>query len=186
MTPDIDELVVQQTGNLPHLGSLIAGGRTLACALGRSGLTGDKREGDGATPVGHFPLRRVLYRPDRLAPPPTSLPIVAIAPADGWCDSPSDPGYNRQVRLPYPASAEGLWRADHLYDIVVVLGHNDDPVVPGRGSAIFFHLAASDYAPTAGCIALASRDMFDVLVLCGRATRLVVESNEGRPRSIHN
>jgi L,D-peptidoglycan transpeptidase YkuD (ErfK/YbiS/YcfS/YnhG family) len=135
--------------------------------------------------VGRFPLRRVLYRPDRLARPPTSLPIASIASDDGWCDSPSDPGYNRQVRLPYPASAESLWRGDHLYDIVVVLGHNDDPVMPGRGSAIFFHIATSHYTPTAGCIALAFRDMLDVLALCALATRLMVEPNMGRPRSIH-
>ncbi|HEY5346811.1 MAG TPA: hypothetical protein VIJ72_01360, partial [Rhizomicrobium sp.] len=81
----------------------------------------------------------------------------------GWCDAPGDPSYNRPVRLPYPASAEQLWREDHVYDIIVVLGFNDDPVIAGKGSAIFLHLAKPDYAPTAGCVALALPDMLAAL-----------------------
>ncbi|MDP9137396.1 MAG: L,D-transpeptidase family protein [Pseudomonadota bacterium] len=158
------------------MGSLEVSGRAIACALGRTGLTGDKREGDGATPLGSFPLRRVLYRSDRCAPLTTSLPIAPIAPDAGWCDSPSDPAYNRYVWLPYGASAERLWRDDHLYDVVVVLGHNDDPVMPGRGSAIFFHLAAPDFAPTAGCIAIAADAMREVLGRCGPTTVLTVRA----------
>src|SRR5690554_2419769 len=107
------------------------GGRRFRCALGRAGIAAAKREGDGATPVGRFPMRRVLYRPDRGEAPATRLPIAPIAPDDGWCDDPGDPAYNRPVRLPYPARCETLWRADALYDVVVVLGHNDDPPVPG-------------------------------------------------------
>ncbi len=170
----IDELEVAKTSSIPHRGSLVARERVFSCALGRNGLAGDKREGDGSTPIGRFLLRRLLYRADRLALPDTALPIGAISTRDGWCDSPSDPAYNRQVRLPHSASAEHLWRADHLYDLLVVLGHNDDPVIPGRGSAIFLHLATDDYAPTSGCIALARRDMLDLLPVCGPATSLVV------------
>ena len=180
MSPRSDEareLLVRQVGDLPHQGLLVAGGLRLVCALGRSGLTSDKREGDGATPVGRFPLRRVLYRADREARPAIALPVAAIAPDDGWCDTPSDPAYNRQVELPYPASAERLWRTDRLYDIVVVLGHNDDPVVSGAGSAIFLHLAAADYAPTAGCIAVSPHDMLDLLPLVGPTTTVVVASD---------
>lgn len=133
------------------------------CAVGR-GAVGDKRgEGDGITPVGRWPLRRVLYRADRLAAPQTALPCTAITPDDGWCDDPDDPAYNRPVRLPYPASHEKMSRADHLYDVVVVLGHNDDPVVPGAGSAIFLHVARDDYGPTEGCVALALPDLLEVL-----------------------
>ncbi len=170
----IDEITVVQTGPIPHRGTLVARERAYMCALGRSGLAADKREGDGATPIGRFPLRRLLYRADRLALPATGLPLQAISTHDGWCDSPLDPAYNRQVRLPYSASAEDLWRADHLYDLVVVLGHNDDPVRPGGGSAIFLHLATDDYAPTAGCIALARGDLLDLLSSCGPPTSLVV------------
>jgi L,D-peptidoglycan transpeptidase YkuD (ErfK/YbiS/YcfS/YnhG family) len=125
-------------------------------ALGRTGVIAesDKREGDGATPLGCYPLRRVLYRPDRVAEPQTRLPVRAILPDDGWCDAPEDAGYNRLVRLPYPASCETLYREDSLYDIILVLGHNDNPPMAGRGSAIFLHCKRGDFEPTEGCVAL--------------------------------
>jgi L,D-peptidoglycan transpeptidase YkuD (ErfK/YbiS/YcfS/YnhG family) len=142
-------------------GWLDLGGDKARCALGPAGVlpASAKREGDGASPAGVWPLRRVLYRPDRGPPPATALPTATIAPDDGWCDAPGDANYNRAVKLPYPASAEQMWREDHLYDLVVVLGHNDDPAVPGLGSAIFLHLAKPDYAPTHGCVALARADL---------------------------
>lgn len=138
-------------------------GGTVACALGHGGIRQDKREGDGATPAGLLPLRRVLYRADRLARPNTRLPVSTIGPADGWCDDPEDPAYNRPVRLPHPGRSERLWREDGLYDLIAVLGHNDAPVLPGRGSAIFLHVAAPGYAPTEGCVALA-RDHLEALL----------------------
>ncbi len=139
------------------------GTRRWCCAIGPAGVSADKREGDGATPVGCFQLRRVLYRPDRLARPETGLPVAALRPEDGWCDDPDVAAYNRPVRLPYAASHERLWRDDGIYDVIVVLGHNDDPPVPGRGSAIFLHVAKPDYGPTAGCVALALADLLTVL-----------------------
>ena len=150
-----------------------AGGRRYRCSLGRGGIVADKREGDGGTPAGAFPLRRVLFRPDRLAAVATGLPAAPIAPADGWCEAPGDPRYNRPVRLPYPASAEAMWR-DGLYDVVVVLGHNDEPVVAGAGSAVFLHVARPDGGPTAGCVALALGDLLEVLAAAAPGDRLVV------------
>jgi L,D-peptidoglycan transpeptidase YkuD (ErfK/YbiS/YcfS/YnhG family) len=130
-------------------------GRTFPCAIGRGGVGAKRGEGDGITPVGRWPVRRVLYRPDRLAPPATALPVAAIAPDDGWCDDPQDPAnYNRPVKKPYAGSHEDLWRDDRLYDLIVVLGFNDDPPVAGAGSAIFVHVARPDFAPTQGCVAL--------------------------------
>jgi L,D-peptidoglycan transpeptidase YkuD (ErfK/YbiS/YcfS/YnhG family) len=128
-------------------------------SLGRGGVRADKREGDGATPVGLLPLRRVFYRADHGPAPRCSVPVEALAPEDGWCDDPADPHYNTRVRLPYPARHETLWRADGLYDVVGVLGWNDAPVERGRGSAIFLHVATPDYRPTEGCIALAAADL---------------------------
>jgi L,D-peptidoglycan transpeptidase YkuD (ErfK/YbiS/YcfS/YnhG family) len=143
------------------------GGRASRCALGSNGVVAaaDKREGDGRSPLGVWPIRRVLYRPDRGPGPQTALPFAPIAPADGWCDDPNDAAYNRPVALPYPASAETLWREDALYDLIVVLGHNDDPPVPGRGSAIFLHLARPGFSPTQGCVAITRADMEAVLRL---------------------
>jgi L,D-peptidoglycan transpeptidase YkuD (ErfK/YbiS/YcfS/YnhG family) len=143
------------------------GNRVFRCALGPVGVAGDKREGDGATPAGRFAFRYLLYRPDRLTPPPTGLAKIALSPGDGWCDDPADPLYNRAIRLPYRARHEPLWRQDEIYDLIVVLGHNDDPVRPGAGSAVFLHVARADFAPTSGCITLARDDLLAVLAAAG-------------------
>jgi L,D-peptidoglycan transpeptidase YkuD (ErfK/YbiS/YcfS/YnhG family) len=145
-------------------------------AIGRGGIRLDKREGDGATPAGIWPLREVLYRPDRMAMPVTRLPVRALERYDGWCDAPGDARYNRLVRLPYPASAEQLWRADHVYDLIVVVGYNDAPVVAGKGSAIFLHLARGDYAPTAGCVAFARPHLLSILSLIDARSRLIARA----------
>ena len=141
----------------------LAGHAAMRCAIGRGGYANAKQEGDGATPVGLWPVREAFYRPDRIDRPATGLPARPIAPRDGWCDAPGDPQYNRPVTLPYAASHEKMWRDDHLYDLVVVLGYNDDPPVPGKGSAIFMHVARPDYGPTEGCVALAMPDLLSVV-----------------------
>jgi L,D-peptidoglycan transpeptidase YkuD (ErfK/YbiS/YcfS/YnhG family) len=151
-------------------GLLRMAGLVVPCVLGRSGISHLKREGDGATPAGTWPLRCVLYRPDRLPAPSTGLPLIALRPDDGWCDAPEDRAYNRPVRLPHPRSAEALWRADRLYDLVVVLGYNDRPAIAGRGSAVFLHLAAPDGGATAGCVAVRRSDLLRILVRCGPRT----------------
>jgi L,D-peptidoglycan transpeptidase YkuD (ErfK/YbiS/YcfS/YnhG family) len=146
--------------------------RTYRCALGRSGVRTNKSEGDGATPVGCYTLRRVMYRADRLAKPKTRLPVAPLTPIDGWCDDPEHSRYNQPVVRPFDPSHETLWRNDNLYDLIVILGHNDDPPVPGAGSAIFLHVARPDYGPTEGCVALAAADLLEVLTDCGPGDRI--------------
>ena len=144
-------------------GLLLCDAGPLRASCGRGGVRTDKAEGDGATPAGLLPLRRVFYRADRGAAPSAAVPVEPLGPADGWCDDPADPAYNARVSLPYPARHEALWREDAIYDVIGVLGWNDAPVVPGRGSAIFLHVARSGYAPTDGCVALAVDDLRRVL-----------------------
>ncbi len=144
------------------------------CALGRSGVSALKREGDGASPLGLWPLRALMYRADRVARPQTSLPIHAIGDDDGWSDDAADRNYNRMVRLPSPRSAEGLMRQDHLYDLILVMGYNDRPRVRGKGSAIFIHLARPGYLPTEGCIALSKPDFLALLREVGPETRIEI------------
>ena len=149
------------------------GDKTWRCAVGRSGLAPNKREGDGTSPIGSWPIRQIFYRADRLdRAPSNAFTCTAIDRQDGWCDAPEHPDYNRPVRLPFAASHEEMWRDDHLYDIVVVLGHNDDPVVPGAGSAVFLPVARPEYGPTAGCAALSEKDLLEFLALAGPDTRL--------------
>ncbi|WP_423228917.1 L,D-transpeptidase family protein [Sphingomonas jatrophae] len=137
-------------------GRLTGPGVDLPCAIGRSGTVAAeaKREGDGSSPMGRWPIRAVLLRPDRVTVPAgMTLPWRWIGRADGWSDDPADPAYNRPVRHPHGHSAERLWREDGLYDVIVVLGHNDAPPVPGAGSAIFLH-CWRDGATTEGCVAV--------------------------------
>ena len=155
------------------------GSLTFPCALGRSGCRVCKLEGDGATPIGQWALREVLYRRDRVRRPRTALPVNGIGKHDGWCDAIIDRNYNRPVRHPYAASAERLWRQDELYDVLVVLGHNDGPRARGRGSAIFMHVARPGYPPTEGCIALARGHLLRLLEHVGLRASVAVR---GRPQ----
>ncbi|MGH6893621.1 MAG: L,D-transpeptidase family protein [Dongiaceae bacterium] len=137
------------------------------CALGRAGLIADKREGDYGTPIGRFAFRRLLYRADRIARIETRLPALHLDPADGWCDDPVDEAYNRPVRLPYKGHYEKMSREDQLYDLVLIIGHNDAPVVPYAGSAIFVHLAREDWRPTEGCVAFRREDLLRIVSQVG-------------------
>jgi len=167
MTVDIPVISVHARSQASICGVVALGPLRLPCALGRGGRRALKREGDGATPIGLWPLRGVLYRPDRVPRPLTGLPVSPIESHDGWCDDSSDRNYNRPVRLPYPASHEQLWREDRLYDLVVILGYNDWPRSRGLGSAIFMHLASPDFAPTEGCIALREAGLRRLLAMTG-------------------
>jgi len=123
----------------------------------------DKAEGDGATPAGCWPIRRILYRSDRLPRPVTVFPCDPLQPLDGWCDAPGDPHYNGLVQLPYEGRHERLWREEEVYDCIVVLGYNDSPARDGAGSAIFLHIARADLTPTEGCVALLRGDLLAFL-----------------------
>jgi L,D-peptidoglycan transpeptidase YkuD (ErfK/YbiS/YcfS/YnhG family) len=160
---------------------LRCGALTFPCAVGRSGVTHLKREGDGATPAGRLRLLSLYVRRDRLPGPATPLPVRATRRQDGWCDDPGDGRYNRPVRLPFGASHEDMWRGDSLYDVVGVLDWNISPRVRGRGSAIFLHLARAGFGPTAGCIALRREDLKRLLAAAGRCPVLAIAA-KGRKR----
>lgn len=139
------------------------GGAMFPAVVGENGIAAFKLEGDHATPSGILPLRRLHYRADRLPPPRCAVPLEPITQNDGWCDDSKDPAYNRAISLPFGGRHERLWRDDGIYDIVGVLGWNDQPIVPGRGSAIFLHLTRPNRAPTEGCIALDLKHLLELL-----------------------
>lgn len=149
-------------------------GGSARAVCGRSGVRADKREGDGATPEGIFPLVAAYYRSDRIAPPATGLALTVLRSEHGWIDDPGDPLYNRLVSLPYPARHERMWREDGLYDLVVVIGCNTDPPVAGRGSAIFLHVARPDFTPTEGCIAVERDVLAELLALIGPGSTIAI------------
>ncbi|MFT4014802.1 MAG: L,D-transpeptidase family protein [Paracoccus sp. (in: a-proteobacteria)] len=133
------------------------GRRVIPCVVGRGGLSRDKREGDGATPIGRHRIVGLLYRPDRVARP--SGWARPILPGDLWCDASGHPAYNHPVRAPFAASHEAMRRPDPLYDIVLVTDWNHPQAREGAGSAIFLHQWRRPGFPTAGCIGMARRDL---------------------------
>lgn len=160
-------------------GAVHYGGQEYKCAIGPNGVGQDKKEGDGKTPVGVFPLRRVFYRADRIQSLPTNLPLVVLSLDDAWCDDVNDlEHYNKHIKLPYVGSHENLWREDdHLYDIIVEVGYNDDPPVPGKGSAIFMHIARPAFTPTGGCVALTQEDLMALLSQISPDTQIEIQEN---------
>jgi L,D-peptidoglycan transpeptidase YkuD (ErfK/YbiS/YcfS/YnhG family) len=163
-----------------RFGWLVAGHMRVRCALGRTGTTRDKREGDGATPVGSFALLQLFHRPDKGPRPRSLLPMRAIVRDDGWCDAPRDRAYNTRVARPYPASHEEMWREDDMYDLVIDIDYNrggrirGGAIRKGKGSAIFMHVAGPGFTPTAGCVALRKGDLRRLLTHLGPRTRIVV------------
>jgi L,D-peptidoglycan transpeptidase YkuD (ErfK/YbiS/YcfS/YnhG family) len=155
-------------------GRLVAGNLVLPCALGRSGPRRGKREGDGASPIGRFGLLQAFYRADHGPRPRTGLALRRIRPGDGWSDDPRDRRYNRLVPLPYEASHEKMWRDDHLYDVVIDIAWNRGPIIGGRGSAIFLHLARPGFTPTEGCVAVDRRTIRRLMQRIGPRTRIEI------------
>jgi len=164
-----DDLVVTPTG-------LLFQNRRFPCRIGRGGITSIKREGDGATPAGCHSFVGLLYRPDRVAR--TALPdwAVPLRLADGWSDDPRDEDYNLIVRRPHAHSHEQLWRADPLYDVILLTNWNWPYAVRGAGSAIFVHTWRSPGHPTAGCVAMARDDLIWIARRIRHHTRLVIRA----------
>lgn len=150
-------------------------GAVTSCTIGRAGAcpAAEKREGDSMTPLGTWPIRAVLFRPGRSAPPAgMALPWRWVREKDGWSDGADDPEYNRPVRHPHGFSAERLAREDGLYDVIVVLGHNDDPPVAGRGSAIFLHCGEGQ--PTEGCVAIGKAALLALVAQLGPSSVVAI------------
>lgn len=162
--------VARRIGGRPHEGRLSVGGLVLPCAIGRAGVTRNKREGDGATPAGRWSLLYFFLR----RPAPLRPFWRRTRRDDIWCDDPASFRYNRPLQAPARASHEEIWREDRLYDVVGVMDYNIRPVIRRRGSAIFFHLATDDLGPTAGCVALRPADMRRLLPRLARRAMIEV------------
>jgi L,D-peptidoglycan transpeptidase YkuD (ErfK/YbiS/YcfS/YnhG family) len=151
------------------------GGRTKA-VVGQAGVSANKKEGDGATPAGTFPLTAVFYRADRMPQLLSHLPLRALSATHAWVDDPGDRNYNRLVSLPYPAHTERMWLDDAVYDLLIVIGYNMAPIVPGAGSAIFLHIARPDFSPTAGCIAITRDALIGLTPRLGPLSAIIIRA----------
>jgi len=165
---------VRAAAGNPRRGWLTASGLTVPVALGRGGIKADKREGDGGTPRGTFQPRQLWWRADRHPRPKTFLPVRAIRPEDAWCEDPSSRHYNQPLRLERDGGGDRLTRTDHLYDFIIEIDHNTSPRIAGRGSAVFLHLARSDFSPTAGCVSMTRSAMLRLLERLCPKTRIVI------------
>ena len=170
----ISAIRVRPAAGNPRRGWLTAGQLTIPVALGRGGIRANKREGDGGTPRGSFRPQRLWWRADRHGRPQTFLPVRCIGAEDAWCEDPSDRHYNQPVRLGRKQGGDRLKRTDHLYDFIVEIDHNIRPRVPGRGSAVFLHLARDNFGPTAGCVSMTKSAMLQLLRRLGPRTRIMI------------
>ena len=172
----LDTITVRKRpSGLIHEGLILYSGKSYPCCLGRSGITTNKREGDGATPAGRFGLLYAFFRAERVSKPRTPLPLSTIKKEYGWCDDPRDPNYNSLISLPFSGSHEIMTRHDRLYDICIVLDYNIHPRVQNRGSAIFFHQTSTVRGPTEGCVAIDPELMRLLLPRLSRNTEITIE-----------
>jgi L,D-peptidoglycan transpeptidase YkuD (ErfK/YbiS/YcfS/YnhG family) len=155
-------------------GWLSASPQFIIVAIGRGGIKGNKREGDGATPSGRYRLVRLWWRADRIPRPRTMLPTRPITAADGWCEDPSDRRYNRPISMQAGQPGDRLRRADALYDLIIEIDHNQRPRVSGRGSAVFVHVARADMTPTAGCVSMPASTLRRLLARLGPRTTITI------------
>jgi L,D-peptidoglycan transpeptidase YkuD (ErfK/YbiS/YcfS/YnhG family) len=158
----------------PHLARLHVGFVAISAAIGKSGVSHRKREGDGASPAGAFRLERAFFRNDRVPRIATLANLRPLKRCAGWSDDTGSHRYNRPIQAGAKESHEKLWREDRVYDVIIPTSHNQRPRVLGAGSAIFLHLARPGYAPTEGCVAISLPDLRRLLPRLGRKAQLVI------------
>ena len=146
-----------------------------ACSIGLEGLTKNKIEGDRKTPVGEFKFQKIYYRKDKLGEMFFKIPFSVIEKNDGWCDDPKSKLYNQHIQFPFDGSAEKLFRDDDLYDLLCVINHNSDPIVPGKGSAIFLHISKPDFEGTEGCVAIKKENIIELAKKIDVTTKLIIK-----------
>ena len=155
-------------------GFLINQDQKYKCSIGYNGLSKNKTEGDGCTPVGTFKLNKIMYRPDKINNFKSNLETEIIEKGDGWCDDINSELYNQKIIFPYEQSAENLYRDDDLYDLICVIDYNLNPIIKGKGSAIFLHIARSDYSPTHGCVAIKKDGLIEIAMKLDRGSSIQI------------
>ena len=142
------------------------------CALGRAGISKKMTEGDNITPKGIYKIVKIYYREDRIRNITSGLKLIKIKNNMGWCDDVRSNYYNKQIKINKKISHEKLYRKDNVYDIVVVLNYNLNPIIKGKGSAIFLHVAKKNYNKTQGCIALKKSELLNLVSKIKKNTQI--------------
>ena len=145
------------------------------CALGKNGIKKKIKEGDNITPKGIFKIIKIYYRPDKIKKIISPIKLVKIKKNMGWCDDPNSHLYNQQIKLPNKFSHEKLYRNDNLYDLILVLDYNTQPIIKNKGSAIFIHISNNSYKKTKGCIGLKKTNLIELLSQIKKNTKIKID-----------
>ena len=146
----------------------------IKCAIGKRGITNKKVEGDKCTPRGRFKLKYVFYRKERVKNIRSKLKIIPIKKNFGWCDDVRSKSYNKFIKFPFKYRAERFYLKQNVYDIIVVIDYNFNPIRKKKGSAIFLHIAKNNYSPTLGCIAVSKNDLKYLISIINKNTFLKI------------
>ena len=144
------------------------------CALGKAGIKKKEKEGDNVTPKGIFKITSMYYRHDRIKNIITAIKKIKIKKNMGWCDDPDSHFYNQQISLPNKFGHEKLYRNDSLYDLILVLNYNVNPIIKNKGSAIFIHVAKKNYKKTKGCVALKKKHLIELISKIKKNTKIKI------------
>ena len=146
----------------------------IKCAIGKSGISAYKREGDGCTPKGIFKFKCIFYRKDKISKIKTKLKKIVIKKNMGWCDDPKSKFYNKLIKFPFKFRAEKLFLSKNIYDLVLVINYNMNPIVKNKGSAIFLHIATKNFSPTKGCLAISKQNLKILLKKINTKTKIFI------------
>jgi len=144
------------------------------CALGKAGIKKKEKEGDNVTPKGIFKITNIYCRSDKIKNITTSIRKIKIKKNMGWCDDPDSHFYNQQITIPNKFNHEKLYRNDNLYDLILVLNYNTNPIIKNKGSAIFVHIAKKNYKKTKGCIALKKKHLIELISKIKKNTKIKI------------
>jgi L,D-peptidoglycan transpeptidase YkuD (ErfK/YbiS/YcfS/YnhG family) len=153
---------------------LIYGNYKVKCAIGKRGISKKRKEGDLITPKGNYSIKKLFYRKDRVKSLKTKLKKNIINKNYGWCDDPKSKKYNQLIRYPFNYSCEKLYREDRIYDIILVLDYNINPIKKNMGSAIFIHVAKNNYNRTKGCVAIKKKSLRKLVQLINKNTKVKI------------
>ena len=96
----------------------------------------------------------------------------------GWCDDPLSKDYNKLIKIPSEYNYEKLYKKDNVYDIILVLNYNMNPVVKNKGSAIFIHVAKTNYKKTEGCVAIKKIHLLKIIKELKYNTKIKIEDQK--------
>ena len=147
------------------------------CSIGKRGIGIKRKEGDLITPKGKYKIKYILYRKDRVKFQ-SKIKKIIITKKMGWCDDPNSKQYNKLVKLPSVYKYEKLYKKENIYDIILVLNYNMNPIVKNKGSAIFIHVAKKNYKKTEGCVAIEKKQLVKIAKDLKKNTKVLIENQK--------